>query len=248
MANSYFNISYEFERKTIHDSIDKMKAGYICVADGTVMRYVHNNKEYYNAVNGALFSISDSSWTPVFLKWIYGIKVKPYTGPQLFIDIVNMKKYRMFFLGAKKEILERLKQNLVKIDPRIGDMMFMELPFCDVDEFDYKGIAQIINKDRPHVIWVSLGAPKQEFFMSKLSPYLESGILVAVGAAFIFYSNISGKQRAPKWIRNLRLEFLYRMIMEPQKQWGRFLNYLLVLPSIIHEELIKKHKGIETAS
>ena len=89
----YFNINYVFEHDEIHRLIDVSTKGYICVADGTIMRYVHKDLEYRKIVNNSLFSISDSSWTPIFLKWIYGIDAEAYPGPQLFLDIIKKKKY-----------------------------------------------------------------------------------------------------------------------------------------------------------
>ena len=66
--NTYFNINYEFDHDEIHRLIENSEKGYICVADGTVMRYVHQDMNYRKVVNDALFTISDSSWAPVFLK------------------------------------------------------------------------------------------------------------------------------------------------------------------------------------
>lgn len=245
--NSFFHIRFEFDKKEILQTFEKHEKGYICVADGTVMRYAHKDMDYRRALDGALFSISDSSWTPMFLKWIYDINVQAYPGPQLFLDIIKKKKYRMAFMGGNKDLLEALKNNLSDIDPTIADMFFFELPFCNVEDFDYQQIAQKVNEFRPDIVWVSLGAPKQELFVSKLNPFLNKGILVSVGAAFSFYSNLPGTKRAPEWMQRAKLEFFYRMIKEPRKQWGRFLKYLVVLPSIILEELNNKRR-IETVS
>ena len=238
--NTYFNINYEFDKQEVHRAIKSAQKGYICVADGTVMRYVHQDMEYRKVVKDALLTISDSSWTPVFLNWIYRINVEPYPGPQLFIDVIKMKKYKMFFMGSSNDVLKALKGELSKIDGNIKDMQFMELPFRKIDDFDYQEIAETVNKDNPDIIWVSLGAPKQEYFMNRLNPFINHGIQIAVGAAFKFYSGKTSKKRAPLWIHKLRLEFLYRMMQEPKKQWGRFLAYLKVLPSIYFEEIKKK--------
>ena len=239
---NYFNINYEFNKHEVHRAIAEAQKGYICVADGTVMRIVHQDAEYRKAVNGALFSISDSSWTPVFLKKIYGINVEPYPGPKLFMDIIKMKKYNMFFMGSSNDILTPLKDELTKIDSRIAKMDFYELPFRKVEDFDYKGIAERINKLHPDVIWVALGAPKQELFMNRLHPYLDGGVQIAVGAAFKFYCGKSSQKRAPEWVSSFRLEFLYRMLQEPKKQWGRFFAYLKVLPEIYLDEKRKSKR------
>ena len=67
-------------------------------------------------------------------------------------------------------------------------MTFYELPFCDVEDFDYQNIAQMIEKDKAEIIWIALGAPKQEIFMNRLQPHLRKGVMIAVGAVFKFYS------------------------------------------------------------
>ena len=125
------------------------------------------------------------------------------------------------------------------MDPAIKDMTFYELPFCKVEDFDYSAIAEMVNRDNPDIIWVALGAPKQEIFMNMLNPYLKRGVQIAVGAAFKFYSGLEEK-RAPEWMRRMHLEFVYRIFAEPKKQWARCKLIISTLPQILREE--KKRK------
>lgn len=235
----YFNIRYEFDRQAVQERIAQQvaqqEAGYICVADANILQQVHNDLSYRKVVDGAMFSISDSSWVPVFLKWIYGIKREHYCGSMIFMDIIEMKRYRQFFMGTSTKTLKALKGNLTKIDPAMEGMTFYELPYMDVEDFDYPAIAEMVNRDNPDIIWVALGAPKQEIFMSKLAPYLHRGVQIAVGAAFKFYSGLEEK-RAPSWMRRGKLEFIYRIYADPKKQWARCKQIICSLPRIIREE------------
>ena len=239
----YFNIRYEFDKAVVQERIAQMTeeqgTGYICVADANILQQVHNDLDYRKVVDGAMFSICDSSWVPVFLKWIYGIRREHYCGSMIFKDVIEMKRYRQFFMGTSTEVLTALKGNLAKIDPAVEDMMFYELPFCNVEDFDYPAIAEMVNRDNPDIIWVALGAPKQEIFMSKLQPYLHRGVQIAVGAAFKFYSGLEEK-RAPEWMRRMHLEFLYRIYAEPKKQWARCKQIVCTLPRIFREERKRK--------
>lgn len=187
---TYFNIRYEMDKEAVWQSIDRFireqAPTYICVADGVILNITNRNPEYLKVVNGSAFSICDSSYVPIYLKWIYGIHREQYCGSQIFMDLIKMKKYRMFFMGTSAKTLAALKENLVKIDNRIADMTFYELPFRTVDQFDYQKIADMVNADGADIIWVALGAPKQEIFMSKLKPFLKRGVMIAVGAAFKF--------------------------------------------------------------
>ena len=240
---TYFNIRYEFDRckvlSAINSTLDAEKTGYICVADGVILNTVNKDEDYKKVVDGAMFSICDSSYVPIYLKWIYGIKREQYCGSQIFMDLIKSKKYRMFFMGTSQDILNGLKANLSKIDSAIGRMTFYELPFCTVDEFDYPAIASMIKKDRADIIWVALGAPKQEIFMSRLKPYLKKGVMIAVGAAFKFFSGVEAK-RAPEWMVKMHLEFVYRIFKEPGKQVRRCWGIVSSLPRLLQQENARK--------
>lgn len=239
----YFHINYEFNPLVVQEGIAQRIAekgtGYVCVADANILQQVHNDLNYRKVVEGAMFSICDSSWVPVFLKWIYGIDRSQYCGSMIFKDLIEMKRYRHLFIGTSTRVLNALKDNLMVMDPAIKGMTFYEPPFCDVEDFDYPAIAEMINRDNPDIIWVALGAPKQEIFMSKLQPYLKRGVQIAVGAAFKFYSGLDEK-RAPAWMRRSKLEFLYRIYAEPKKQFARCKQIVLTLPGIIREESRRK--------
>ena len=244
----YFNIRYEFDVPTVHrcinEQIESGVPGYISVADGNILAMVHKDEVYRNVIDGGMFSICDSSWVPKFVKWIYGRKHSHYCGSDIFIDVVRARKHRMIFLGTKQNVLDALQQNLLKENPDVAGMTFKELPFCTVDEFDYKGIARMIEEDGADIIWVALGAPKQEIFMNRLQPYLEKGVMIAIGAAFNFYSGLSdAPQRCPAWMRKMHLEFVHRIFKEPKKQIKRCWSIVVTLPKILYREYkVKKNQ------
>lgn len=240
---NYFNIRYEFDRDEIHRAIARRLAmpgaDYICVADGVILNEVNRNKEYLGAVNGGMFSICDSSYVPLYIKWIYGLRVRQYCGSSIFRDIIRSRRYRMIFIGSSAEILDGLKENLTELNPDVRNMQFIELPYCEADEFDYSAIADIINRDGADVVWISLGAPKQEWFMHNLKPYLNHGVMIAVGAAFKFLGSGEVK-RAPEWMIRHHLEFIHRIFSEPGKQIKRCLDILTSLPRLLYGEYRRK--------
>lgn len=237
----YFNINYEFDKPTVWKKIDeqlqKDGARYICVADGNILQMVHKDLEYRKVVNGSLFTICDSSWATVLLKKLYGPPYQPYCGSQIFEDLTGKKQYRQFFIGTSEKVLEGLKTELSKKDPAVSGMTFFAPPFCKVEEFDYQSIAEMINSDNPDIVWIALGAPKQENFMYRLQPLLKRGVLIGVGAVFNFYCGLEdAPKRAPKWMVKLHLEFVYRLFSEPKKQLKRCKDFLVTLPKIYKEE------------
>lgn len=241
----YFNIRYEFDRDLIDKAIDRrlQEAGadYICVADGVVMTHVGRNADYAEVINGGMFSICDSSYVPLYLRLIYGIRRPQYTGHRIFLHLVGRKKYRMMFMGSSRRVLDPLKARLTETDPRIAKMQFIELPYRDVDGFDYAEIGKMVNADRPDIIWVALGAPKQEIFMSRLKPYLDHGVIISVGAVFKFASGVEAK-RAPQWMVDHHMEFIYRILSEPKKQVRRCLGIVRDVPGAIAAEYRRKKR------
>lgn len=235
----YFNIRYEFDRDEVHRLIDERLArpgsDYVCVADGVILEHANTDADYNRVVNGGMFSICDSSYVPLYIRWIYGIRYPQYCGAQIFRNLVSARKHRMIFLGAQRQVLDSLQRNLAGMNPDVAGMKFVELPFCSVEEFDYAGIARMIEDDGADIVWVALGAPKQEIFMSMLKPHLRRGVMIAVGAAFKFYSGVSEK-RAPAWMVKAHLEFVYRIGQEPKKQLRRCGRILTVLPKLFLQE------------
>lgn len=244
---TYFNIRYEFDRKAVWERIDlqikEKKADYICVADGVILDHANRNPEYLKVVNGGMFAICDSSYVPLYLKWIYGKKYEQYCGSQIFRDIVVGQKYRMMFMGASQKTLNGLRNRLSKMNPEVKEMQFIELPYREVEAFDYQKIARTIEEDKADIIWIALGAPKQEIFMSLLKPHLKHGTMIAVGAVFKFYSG-TDIQRAPEWMVKHRLEFVHRIYKEPKKQLKRCWSIVSILPGLLWTEWRKTKRNL----
>lgn len=146
----------------------------------------------------------------------------------------------MIFLGTQQPILDGLRENLMKFNPDVKDMKFVELPFRAVKDFDYPAIARMIEEDGADIIWVALGAPKQEYFMSLLKPHLSHGVMIAVGAAFKFFSGVDSS-RAPEWMVRHHLEFVHRLTSEPRKQFRRCFHIVRTLPGLLYHEWRNKH-------
>ena len=238
----FFDIQYEFNKELVWKRIDSQialgKPDYICVADGVVVNHVQRNPDYRQTVNNGMFAICDSGWVPLYLKWIYGIRRSQYAGPMIFKDVVSQGKHRMIFLGTDRTTLDSLRLRLAQLNPAVLGMTFCELPYRSVEDFDYPSIAQMIEADGAQVIWIALGAPKQDYFMRRLKPYLKHGVMIGVGAAFNFYSGI--EQRAPEWMIRMHLEFIYRIFQSPKKQMNRCWGIVTSLPGMLLGEWRRK--------
>ena len=241
--NMYFNVKLEFDRKKvdqiIHDTIINNEKGYVCSVEGNVLAVANSNPEFNTVVNDSLVNLCDGNSIAMLASMIHKKKLKTYIGADLFLKYIKMAKYKSFFLGNTPEVLQGLKSNLLQYDPNIINMKFETLPFKNVEDFDYSEIAKMIGENNPDIIWVSLGAPKQEIFMSKLLPHLNRGVMFGFGAIFNFNSGVNNK-RAPKLFLKLKLEWVYRLYKEPKKQFQKFKMYTKVLPSLIYNEIKNK--------
>ena len=242
--DKFFKINYEFDREQVHRMIEKQMScegsNYICVADGVIANIAQREPEYMNVVNEGMFAICDSSYVPIYIRIIYGKHFQQYCGSQIFEDIVRSRKYRMIFLGTQQPILDSLKKNLIEWNPDVANMTFCELPFCEINQFNYEDIAKMIAEDGADIIWVALGAPKQEYFMNRLKPFLKHGVMIAVGAAFKFFSGLDEK-RAPNWMVKSHMEFLYRLSQDPKKQLRRCGWIVATLPQMLVREWQNKN-------
>ena len=241
--DNFLNINIEFDHdkvdSIIQNSIQTRQKGYVCSVDRNIFTIANKDSKYNKIINSALVNICDSSYAAFFYSLLKRKRIKPYIGADLFIKYIKMKKYNQVFLGSTPEILDSLKRQLQIIDPKIAIMRFMPLPFMDAEDFDYENIAKEVNLFQPDIIWVSLGAPKQEQFMYYLLPKLNQGIMFGFGAILNFYSGFEEFKRAPKIMLKIKLEWLYRLYQEPKKQWQKIKNFLGTFPSLLLIEFRK---------
>jgi N-acetylglucosaminyldiphosphoundecaprenol N-acetyl-beta-D-mannosaminyltransferase len=172
--------------------------------------------EYRSIIGGASFNICDGVNVKRLIRWTSGIEVELYPGPDLFSDIVideELGQLKHYFLGGSTEVSRALKARFSGENHRFYSPPFEALAV----NFNYSKIMSDIRDFSPDFIWVGLGAPKQEKVIHTLAKYLDSGILVGVGAAFNFHSGIPGYGRAPRFIRKWHLEWFYRLCQEPRR-------------------------------
>jgi len=237
----YFQIKLEFNRETIHQTIHQTvsenQKGYVCAINSNNFVVGYKNKIHEQVLNNSLINICDGSVMALILSIIHRKRLNPYPGPDLFINLLKQKKASHLFLGSTTTVLKGLGNNLPNIIHKDSTMFFQSLPYREVDSFDYKNIANLINSLNVDIIWVSLGAPKQEQFMSKLLPYINRGVLIGVGAAFLFYSGISTYSRAPLLFRKMKMESIYRILQSPRIMLKRVLPQIPTLFILIFKEI-----------
>jgi len=211
--------------------------GYVCAVNANILVHAYKDESYRAIVSSSMMNFCDSTNVWLLSKLFVDKKIDCLPGPHVFANLLSAKRYRSLFVGTTERILLGLRERLAQqFDPAIREMVFYSPPFLPVEEFDYHGIGKRIMEERPDLIWVALGAPKQEMFMHRILPHLDRGIMIGVGAAFNFYSGIGELKRAPEWMRNFHLEWLFRAAQEPRKIVPRQIRTAYYLPRILLSE------------
>lgn len=128
--------------------------------------------------------------------------------------ILNQEQKKLYLFGAKKEVVTQLVEKVKKDYPNIIISGYNDGYVEDKDSV-FDEIANI----QPDVVLVALGIPAQEMLIAKHYNRFEKGIFIGVGGSFDVLSGM--KKRAPKIFIKLNLEWLYRILKEPNR-FGRF--------------------------
>ena len=220
----------------IEQNLNKLKGNYICVSNvhTTVMAY--ENKNYRNIQNSGAMALPDGGPLSVVSR-LKGFKgAERVTGPDLMEEIFKISEkteYTHYFYGSTEETLEKLKIELLKKFPKLNIIGVYSPPFRNLTIKEDELIVEEINKINPDFLWVGLGAPKQEIWMQNHKNKIKS-LMIGVGAGFDYHANKIS--RAPKWMQDLSLEWLYRLLQEPRRLFKRYLftNVKFIYINIFH--------------
>lgn len=233
----YFKIQFEFDHRKLEKTIinNSLKnKGYCCFVDSNVLveSHIANNNGILEVLNNSLVNSCDGSYIAILASLVYKRKFKPYNGPEFFDKFIYFNE-KHCIIGNTDIVFEKIKSKVESVNG-VSNLHYIPLPFLTVDNFDYQSIAKELNSIKPRYIWVSLGAPKQEFFMHKLLPYVETGVMLGVGAALNYFSGEI--TNIPKWATKLNLIWVFRILTEPKKQIKRVFKILKYYPGIYSAE------------
>ena len=176
------------------------------------------------------------------LKWLYKKSIKKIAGADLFyyeMNKLDKRNGKCFFLGSTDKTLSKIKERAAKEYPNVEIKTYSPPYKPEFSITDSEAMITAVNSFQPDVLFIGLTAPKQEKWAFKNFNQLNTGHIGCIGAVFDFYAgNIN---RAPEWMISLGLEWLYRLIKEPQRMWKRYiLGNLKFIYSIISEKFLKK--------
>ena len=162
------------------------------------------------------------------LVWASKIYRKPIkekiSGSDLFPELCKLaaeKHYSMFFLGAKEGVAARAAEKLKNQFPGL-DVVGCYAPPWDFenDSAELDKIEKMIKDVNPHILILALGCPKQEIFAYQFRNRFNVPVSLCLGATLDF--SAGNVKRAPRWMANAGLEWLYRLYQEPRRMFKRY--------------------------
>ena len=158
------------------------------------------------------------------------------TGPNLMLNVCNWgraMRYRHFFYGGGPGVAAQLAERLSSLFPGLKVAGTFCPAFGELTESQRQADVEMINAAQVDILWVGLGAPKQEKWMLQNVGKINAPVMIGVGAAFDFHS---GNVRwAPSLVRQLGLEWAFRLIQEPRRLWRRNLDSLTFLLDVLKQ-------------
>jgi N-acetylglucosaminyldiphosphoundecaprenol N-acetyl-beta-D-mannosaminyltransferase len=199
------------------------KKRYVCLAAVHLVMECQNNNQLLRGINKAAM-VAPDGMPLVWLSKLYGKrKVDRVDGTRLMLRICKLAQkegYKIFLLGGATGQSSELKQELIKKYPKITIVGNVDTPKKIIPEITNKKIIQAINKSKAQVLFIGIGCPYQELWMINNREYIDANLLIGVGAAFNF---ITGREkRAPVWMQNSGLEWLFRLSQNPKRLWRRY--------------------------
>lgn len=202
--------------------IVQKRLSYLCLANVHVIETAQRDDDLADALVGATLTLPDGAPVAWAASRKLGYRVPRVSGGDVFDELMKQPGLRHFFYGSTTETLAKLRVAIEARYPSATVCGVHSPPFRPLDPVEIAAHADIVNRTAPDVVWVGLGAPRQEIWMATFRPQLSAPVLVGVGAVFDFVAGT--RQRAPVWIQRLGCEWLFRLVHEPRRLAGRYLR------------------------
>lgn len=182
---------------------------------------IQNDFELRDAINKSTLVNIDGMSVVWALNFLGYKNITKASGPDMFKALIKLaiqNGYRTYFLGTTPKIIELTVQNLINEYPTLQIAGYHHGYFKN-EESDK--IANQIRNSKPDILFLGITSPKKELFIDKYSDFMKVPFSFGVGGVFDIIAKVT--KRAPEWMQNSGLEWLYRFFQEPRRMWKRYL-------------------------
>jgi N-acetylglucosaminyldiphosphoundecaprenol N-acetyl-beta-D-mannosaminyltransferase len=217
----------------LESNINIKRKTFVVTANPEIVMYAKKDYSYKNTVQKADIVVADGIGVIIGSKIMKQPLPERIPGFELMTELLALadkKKWRVFLLGAKPEVVTTAAKNIKKTYPGLTIAGTHHGYFKENDET----VTKAVQDAQPDLVFVALGFPRQEKWIENAMPQFNKGLFMGVGGSIDVFAGTV--QRAPEIWQRLNLEWLYRLVKQPSR-WKR----MLVLPQFIIE--IWKTKG-----
>ena len=208
------------------------RPSYVCFANVHMIIEAYKDRSFLEKVNNADLVLADGKPVAMACRALHHKKQDRISGMDFtprVLEKANENKLSVFIYGSTAEVHDAIKEKINLKYPGIVLGGFISPPFKQLTDDEIKNDIEMINRSGPHIVLVALGCPKQEKWMAENSNKINA-VLLGIGGALPVIAGM--QKRAPKWMQNLALEWLYRLIQQPGRLFKRYVytnSYFLFL-------------------
>jgi len=229
---------------TILDLGRKKKPSYVCIANAHMLVEAHLSESFQKIVNNADIVTPDGMPLAKAFGMLHGIEQDRVDGMSLLptlLEKATEQNQSVYFYGSSSKIIE-LTSNFIKENyPNLNVVGMYSPPFRWLTEGEEEKILGNIANSGANMVFVALGCPKQERWMSEMKHRIPA-VMIGVGGALPVLVGL--QKRAPVWMQKNSLEWLYRLMQEPRRLFKRY----LVTNSIFLYLLFKEKAKVDRAN
>lgn len=177
--------------------------------------------------------------------WASRILRKPLpervAGIDLFLELLAEaadKRHRVYFLGARRDILSRM---LEEVSRRFPDLQIAGARDGYFSSGDEPTVVEEIRESRAELLFLGMSSPKKELFLNRWGKETQARVVHGVGGSFDILAGLTN--RAPLWWQRRGLEWLYRALQEPVRLGPRYLKTNMSFIALVAREAVRRHPG-----
>jgi N-acetylglucosaminyldiphosphoundecaprenol N-acetyl-beta-D-mannosaminyltransferase len=202
---------------------EKKMSSYVCFANVHMLVECYKDARLKKIIHDADLVAPDGKPIAVLAGLLGGRKQEKISGPDVFVDMLKICEKlsrKIFFYGSSEAVLEKLLVRVKEDFPSLHVCGSYSPPYRAITDEENQQVISMINSAKPDYVFVALGCPKQETWMADHKNVLNACML-GVGQAFQVYAQ--QLRRSPKWMQQIGLEWLFRLLSEPRRLWKRYL-------------------------
>jgi N-acetylglucosaminyldiphosphoundecaprenol N-acetyl-beta-D-mannosaminyltransferase len=238
-------LTYQQAKEWISSLAENHFSSYVCFANVHMLIEAYRSTSIKEYINKATLIVTDGVPLILAVRYLFGVSQERIAGMDMMPDLLTSaqeKHLKVAFYGGSEDVKSAMLQKLTIYYPDLEIGPFITPPFRKLSPKEQQSYLDELNNSGAQLIFVSLGCPKQEIWMAQHSQSIQA-VLLGVGGAFSVFAGL--KPRAPIWMRKWALEWLFRLIQEPNRMFMRYVFtnsffMILMLKEWISIKIIRK--------